>query len=39
MIIDGFKGYIIKDDTRKYVQRIVQEFYDGEGVEVEIAEV
>ena len=39
MIIDGFKGYLIKDDTRKYVQRIVQEFYDGEGIEVEIAEV
>ena len=39
MIIDGVKGYLIEDDNRKYVKRIVQEFYDGEGVEVEIKEV
>ena len=36
MIIDGMKGYLIKDDSRKYVHRITQEFWDGEGIEVEV---
>lgn len=39
MLIDGLKGYLIEDDNRKYVKKITQEFYTGEGVEITIVEV
>lgn len=38
MIIDGLKGWVIMDDSRKYVKRIVQEFFSGDGVIVKIKE-
>ena len=36
MITDGMKGYLIKDDTKKYVKSLKQEFYDEEGILVEV---
>ncbi|MDW5300738.1 MAG: hypothetical protein SA378_11490 [Sedimentibacter sp.] len=38
MIVDGLKGYLIKDDKRKYVNEIRQKFHDGKDVIVEIWE-
>ena len=38
LIEDALRGYLIADDSRKYVRRFVQEFWDGEGVLVEIRE-
>lgn len=36
LIIDGLKGWVIDDDTRRHVHRLVQEFWDKEGIEVTI---
>lgn len=38
LIIDGLKGWVIEDDSKKYVQRITQEFWKGKGVRVEVEE-
>lgn len=38
LIEDALKGYLIVDDSRKYVRRFVQEFWDGDGILVEIRE-
>lgn len=38
LIEDALKGYLIADDSRKYVRRFVQEFWDGEGILVEVVE-
>lgn len=38
LIEDALKGYLIVDDSRKYVKRIVQEFWDGDGICVEVRE-
>lgn len=40
-IIDGIKGYLIHDDTRKYVQCLIQKFHEGskDKIIVEIAEI
>lgn len=34
--VDAMKGYILPDDNRRYVQRIVHEFWDGDCIRVEI---
>lgn len=39
MIEDAIKGYIIKDDSRKYVKRIVHDFSDDGIISVKIQEV
>jgi Holliday junction resolvase RusA-like endonuclease len=39
LIEDALKGYFIKDDSRKYVHYILQQFWDGDGIKVEIREV
>lgn len=39
LIIDGLKGYIITDDSRKYVKSLLQEFYDENGITVRIEEI
>ena len=39
LIMDGLKGYLIKDDTRKYVKELRQSFWDDLGVLVEVWEV
>lgn len=36
MIEDIFVGYILIDDNKKYVKRIVQEFHDRNVIEVEV---
>lgn len=36
MIEDALKGYLIADDSRKYVKRVVHEFYDGDCITVKI---
>lgn len=38
-IIDGMKGYLLKDDSKKYVDGVYQTFWEGDGVLVEIWEV
>jgi len=39
MIIDGMKDHLIEDDSRKFVKKVTQEFYDGEGVAIEVVEI
>ena len=38
LIIDGLKGYLIQDDKRKYLVELDQQFYDEEGILVEVEE-
>jgi hypothetical protein len=38
MIEDCLKGYFIKDDSRRYVKKIVNEFYDGKTILVDISD-
>lgn len=38
LVIDGLKGYLIQDDSRKYVTEIRQKFYDGKDILIEIWE-
>ena len=39
LIVDGLKGHLIKNDTRKYVVEVDQKFWNGEGILVEIEEI
>lgn len=39
LIIDGLKGYLIMDDTKKHVGCIIQDFWSGKGVKVCIWEI
>jgi hypothetical protein len=36
LIIDGMKGLIIQDDTRKFVRVLTLRFYDEDGIKVEV---
>jgi len=36
MVEDALKGYLIKDDSRPYVKRVIHEFYDGDCITVKI---
>ena len=38
LIIDGLKGYLIEDDKRKYLVELDQQFWEGEGILVEVEE-
>lgn len=38
MIEDGMKGWLIQDDTKKYVAELDQKFWGGEGIKVVIEE-
>ena len=38
MIVDGLKGYLIADDSRKYVRYLGQGFHAGNGIVVEVEE-
>lgn len=38
-IEDAMKGYIIKDDSRKYVQSITMRFHDRDCIRVEVEEL
>ena len=39
LIIDGLKGYLIYDDTKKYVQEIHHAYWLGNGVKIKIEEI
>ena len=39
MIVDALKGYLIKDDSRKYFKRIAHDFHDEKRIKIEIKEV
>ena len=39
LIIDGLKGYLIHDDTKKHVQEIHHGYWLGKGVKIEISEI
>ena len=39
LIIDGLKGYLIKDDNRKYISKITHHFWRGKGVKIIISTV
>ena len=34
LIIDGLKGYLIKDDSKKYVRRKIDDYWEGQGVRI-----
>lgn len=36
IVEDAMKGWIIKDDSRRYVKSITTEFYNGDSIEVSI---
>ena len=36
IIEDAMKGWIIKDDSRRYVKSITTEFYNGDSIEISI---
>ena len=38
MIVDGLKGYLIKDDGPKYFQKVTHEYWDGKSIKVVIKE-
>jgi len=37
--VDAMKGYILRDDTRRFLRRVTHEFWDGGCMEVEIKTV
>lgn len=39
LIEDALKGYLLKDDSRKYVKGVYQGFWGGEGIKVEVKEI
>lgn len=39
LIIDGLKGHLIHDDTKKYIQEIHHSYWLGKGVKIEISEI
>ena len=38
LIIDGLKGYLIEDDTKKYLTELNQKFWKEDGILVEVEE-
>lgn len=38
LIIDGLKGFLIRNDDKKYVKEINHAYWDGNGVKLEISE-
>ena len=39
VIIDSLKGYLIHDDSKKYIKRILHEYWLGEGIKIKIVEI
>lgn len=39
MITDALKGWVIQDDSPRWVRKITHEFWDGQRVEVEVMEL
>jgi NAD(P)H-hydrate repair Nnr-like enzyme with NAD(P)H-hydrate epimerase domain len=38
MIIDGLKGYLIKDDDRRYVKELIDRFNNENKIKIEVKE-
>ena len=38
LIIDGLKGYLIKDDSKKYIREIYHAYWLGKGVKIVISD-
>ncbi len=38
LIIDGLKGYLLFDDTQKYINSITHEYWQEKGIKIEIQE-
>lgn len=38
LIIDGLKGYLIRDDSKKYIEKITHSYWLGKGVKIIIFE-
>ena len=38
LLIDGLKGYLIEDDSPKFVKKLTQSYWTGEGIRVKIRE-
>lgn len=36
MIVDALKGWVIKDDSPRWVRRVTHEFWTGDGFQVEV---
>ena len=39
LIIDGMKGWVIQDDTKKYIRELDQKFWEGQGIKVEVESI
>jgi hypothetical protein len=39
LIIDGLKGYLIKNDTRNYIRTILHTWWQGQGIKIRIEKV
>ena len=39
LIIDSLKGYLIQDDTGKYINRITHEYQREEGIKIKLQEI
>ena len=39
MIEDAMKGWIIQDDTKRYVKELDQQFWEGKGIKVEVESI
>jgi hypothetical protein len=39
LIVDSMKGYLLINDTRKYFVNLEQEFWNGNGIRVEVVEI
>jgi Holliday junction resolvase RusA-like endonuclease len=37
--VDAMKGYVLKDDSRRYVVGVAHEFWDGEAIRVIVEEI
>ena len=39
MILDSLKGYVLQDDSPRWVKRVTHEFWDGGRIEAEVREL
>lgn len=36
MIVDALRGFLLQDDSRKYLKRVAHEFWDGDSIKIVI---
>ena len=39
LLIDGLKGYLLEDDNSKFVKKLIQSYYTGNGIKIKICEL